>query len=261
MHPMEFNQNYLSINHSSGNLSNNKKNVTPELKEHKPNANNITINNNSFTDGRYKKKYNFTNSHYPGHQSASVVRRNARERNRVKQVNNGFANLRQHIPLKVISSLSGTNGRGASKKLSKVDTLKLAVEYIKSLQSLLEECENKKNIKTVLPSPHLNFSSSNSSEISVSPSPSYSSDTSLIGNNNTYQIKEHFKIEPYDNYLESNQSGSPSPKLSYSNMSYIHINNQFNNNKRINGEDYSHNQVSPDDEDLLDTIAWWQEQQ
>ncbi|KAI8035482.1 hypothetical protein M5D96_011705 [Drosophila gunungcola] len=36
----------------------------------------------------------------------SVIRRNARERNRVKQVNNGFSQLRQHIPVAVIADLS-----------------------------------------------------------------------------------------------------------------------------------------------------------
>lgn len=62
----------------------------------------------------------------------AVARRNARERNRVKQVNNGFATLRQHIP---ISGNDTDNGR--SKKLSKVETLRLAVDYIRRLEDLL----------------------------------------------------------------------------------------------------------------------------
>lgn len=56
----------------------------------------------------------------------SVARRNERERNRVKMVNNGFAVLRQHVP----------NG-GKNKKMSKVETLRSAVEYIRQLQKLL----------------------------------------------------------------------------------------------------------------------------
>ncbi|KAH8419676.1 hypothetical protein KR009_000771 [Drosophila setifemur] len=76
----------------------------------------------------------------------SVVRRNARERNRVKQVNNGFSQLRQHIPVAVIADLS--NGRrgigpGANKKLSKVSTLKMAVEYIRRLQKVIDETDQK----------------------------------------------------------------------------------------------------------------------
>ncbi|XP_030057075.1 achaete-scute homolog 2 [Microcaecilia unicolor] len=60
--------------------------------------------------------------------TAAVARRNERERNRVKLVNMGFQTLRQHVP----------NG-ATSKKLSKVETLRSAVEYIRALQQLLDE--------------------------------------------------------------------------------------------------------------------------
>ncbi|KAF0305899.1 Achaete-scute 5 [Amphibalanus amphitrite] len=53
-------------------------------------------------------------------------RRNARERNRVKQVNQGFAVLRAHLP-----------SVEKSKKVSKVDTLRGAIDYIQSLSELL----------------------------------------------------------------------------------------------------------------------------
>lgn len=66
----------------------------------------------------------------------AVARRNARERNRVKQVNNGFATLRQHIPGHIAA---GYGDRG--KKLSKVETLRMAVEYIRGLQRLLAEAD------------------------------------------------------------------------------------------------------------------------
>lgn len=66
----------------------------------------------------------------------AVARRNARERNRVKQVNDGFALLRQKIPNHVAA---GYGDRG--KKLSKVETLRMAVEYIRSLQRLLARGE------------------------------------------------------------------------------------------------------------------------
>ncbi|XP_074597790.1 uncharacterized protein LOC141852617 [Brevipalpus obovatus] len=56
----------------------------------------------------------------------SVSKRNERERNRVKLVNMGFQTLRQHIP----------NGKG---KLSKVQTLRSAVNYIRQLQSFLTD--------------------------------------------------------------------------------------------------------------------------
>lgn len=69
----------------------------------------------------------------------AVARRNARERNRVKQVNNGFAALRERIPDEVAEAFEAQgNGRGSVKKLSKVETLRMAVEYIRSLEKILE---------------------------------------------------------------------------------------------------------------------------
>ena len=57
-----------------------------------------------------------------------MARRNQRERNRVKQVNCGFEMLRAHIP-----------SAAKQKKMSKVDTLRHAVEYIQNLQVMLNE--------------------------------------------------------------------------------------------------------------------------
>lgn len=170
-------------------------------------------------------------------QPASVQRRNARERNRVKQVNNGFANLRQHIPSEVITALTN-GGRGASKKLSKVDTLKLAVEYIRRLQDLLDDTENDAASTSVLSvanssaSSFYSTSGSNSSpmehsliptcsETSASPAPSYTSEVSssahLSSSQNFVQTQPPYKFEPYDGY-------------------------------------------NPEDEELLDCISWWQQQ-
>lgn len=79
---------------------------------------------------RCKRRLNFAGFGYtlPQQQPHAVARRNERERNRVKLVNNGFANLREHVP----------NG-AANKKMSKVETLRSAVEYIRALQQLLDE--------------------------------------------------------------------------------------------------------------------------
>uniref|UniRef100_A0A1A8R2H3 Achaete-scute complex-like 1a n=2 Tax=Nothobranchius TaxID=28779 RepID=A0A1A8R2H3_9TELE len=79
---------------------------------------------------RCKRRLHFTGFGYtlPQQQPHAVARRNERERNRVKLVNNGFATLREHVP----------NG-AANKKMSKVETLRSAVEYIRALQQLLDE--------------------------------------------------------------------------------------------------------------------------
>lgn len=61
--------------------------------------------------------------------STFIRRRNERERTRVRNVNDGFEKLRNHLPLL-------SNQR--EKRLSKVETLRYAISYIKHLQELLE---------------------------------------------------------------------------------------------------------------------------
>ncbi|XP_055953296.1 achaete-scute homolog 1a-like [Argiope bruennichi] len=80
----------------------------------------------------------------PQQQARSVARRNARERKRVCLVNMGFANLRDHIPPHLTvqagppsKSRSGNNSAASNKKLSKVDTLRCAIEYIKQLREAI----------------------------------------------------------------------------------------------------------------------------
>lgn len=89
-------------------------------------------------EGSKPRKYTPRSSTQNIDQTQSVLRRNARERNRVKQVNNSFARLRQHIPQSIIADLTKGGGRGPHKKISKVDTLRIAVEYIRRLQDLLD---------------------------------------------------------------------------------------------------------------------------
>lgn len=179
-----------------------------------------TINNSK------KTKMSYAQMGYTAAQPASVQRRNARERNRVKQVNMGFANLRQHIPSDVITNLS-TGGRGASKKLSKVDTLRLAVEYIRSLKGLIDDSDveslsastssSLSNSSYYSASPVCNAIPPPCSESSASPTPSYSSDNSSINNFNMTAPAYDYPV--YNNY-----------------------------------------QPSPDDDDLLDAISYWQQQ-
>ncbi|EPY77444.1 Achaete-scute-like protein 4 [Camelus dromedarius] len=58
---------------------------------------------------------------------AFLRKRNERERQRVRCVNEGYARLRDHLPREL-----------AAKRLSKVETLRAAIGYIKHLQELLE---------------------------------------------------------------------------------------------------------------------------
>ena len=61
--------------------------------------------------------------------TVAVARRNERERNRVKLINMTFATLRDHLPHGAKSP--------KSKKISKVDTLKSAIDYIRQLQGMI----------------------------------------------------------------------------------------------------------------------------
>lgn len=134
-------RNSVLVNHIVGNQRSVISTVKPN---NRVNNNKELINNEPL---RCKRKINFIPGQtYPGTQPASVARRNARERNRVKQVNNGFATLRSHIPPSVAAALttekSNSRSSSASKKLSKVETLKMAVEYIRSLQQMLDDHNN-----------------------------------------------------------------------------------------------------------------------
>ncbi|XP_060118375.1 achaete-scute homolog 3 [Heteronotia binoei] len=60
---------------------------------------------------------------------AFIRKRNERERQRVKCVNEGYAKLRHHLPAEYLE-----------KRLSKVETLRAAIRYIRYLQSVL--CNN-----------------------------------------------------------------------------------------------------------------------
>lgn len=57
---------------------------------------------------------------------AFIRKRNERERQRVKCVNEGYAKLRHHLPKEYLE-----------KRLSKVETLRAAIKYISDLQSVL----------------------------------------------------------------------------------------------------------------------------
>ncbi|XP_073996440.1 achaete-scute homolog 1a-like [Rhodnius prolixus] len=186
---------------------------SPQIKS-EPGIDRNTVLVDNTSDVRCKRRINFQ---YTGMQPASVARRNARERNRVKQVNNGFATLRNHIPLSVAAALgspsSSATGRGASKKLSKVETLRMAVEYIRSLQDLLDQSG---------------------------------------GNTENYFKESKMELSPVCS--ESSQSPPPSTSSYQSEPSY----------GGSNGGSYNHDNydpMSPEDEELLDVISWWQQSQ
>jgi achaete-scute complex protein len=210
-----------------------------------------------------KKGYKYGQMQYTATQTVSVARRNARERNRVKQVNNGFSNLRQHIPQTIITELT-KGGRGAAKKLSKVDTLKLAVEYIRRLKDVLDENENSGcSSSSVYYSE--NSQSISRSEASLSPTPSYASDvsSSMSYVPNHIQMTHNqipCKQEPFDSYTEPSTSPVPSyhSEIHHLQQTYPSASTPYKPVMHHQYDNYS--PVSANDEELLDAITWWQQQ-
>ncbi|XP_051544745.1 achaete-scute homolog 5 [Myxocyprinus asiaticus] len=70
--------------------------------------------------------------HENSFEPAFIHKRNERERQRVRCVNEGYARLREHLPQEF-----------EDKRLSKVETLRAAISYIKHLQSHLEVSQPK----------------------------------------------------------------------------------------------------------------------
>ncbi|KAL8581534.1 hypothetical protein ACOMHN_042926 [Nucella lapillus] len=86
---------------------------------------------------RCKRRADLAKLGFPEAKPVSVSRRNARERNRVKLVNLGFDTLREYVP----------NGK-KNRKMSKVDTLRSAVDYIRQLQELIDEHDDKMDVSS-----------------------------------------------------------------------------------------------------------------
>lgn len=144
----------------------------------------------------------------------AVARRNARERNRVKQVNNGFATLRQHIPNSIAAAFESSNGRGGNKKLSKVETLRMAVEYIRSLEDLLAMDDHSENVSTSTSNNYpyaITSPSLDEDDLSTNPTPP-PQQYLRINTNNSYQLipahlyEDSENLEPLDEHILSDPS-------------------------------------------------------
>ncbi|XP_034790911.1 achaete-scute homolog 4 [Pan paniscus] len=93
---------------------------------------------------------------------AFLRKRNERERQRVRCVNEGYARLRDHLPREL-----------ADKRLSKVETLRAAIGYIKHLQELLErQARGVEGAAGAAPQRRAECNSDGESKASSAPSPS-----------------------------------------------------------------------------------------
>lgn len=73
-----------------------------------------------------------------GFEPAFIRKRNERERERVRGVNDGYMRLRNHLPLI----------ENKEKRISKVETLRAAIKYIKHLQTLLSQLDKTEDSKS-----------------------------------------------------------------------------------------------------------------
>jgi len=144
-----------------------------------------------------------------------AARRNERERNRVKLVNLGFATLRQHVP----------NG-AKNKKMSKVETLRSAVDYINQLQKLLNE--SAENVRHNL--------TGNNTETSSSPTSTTSSGGST---------------ESYLPHISSGNDMDSSPVSSSTSPSYETTDLSFNSS------DHQERCYSTSDDDIISLASKW----
>ena len=176
-------------------------------------------------------------------QDLKTTKRNQRERNRVKTVNDGFEVLRSHIP-----------SAKAAKKMSKVIILSHAVEYIQHLQSMLN------HINQVPPlSPCQQFTPSHPPPLTPAFSPShpayskhgesgYDTDYTLpspaISRNNSWNQWEHSQMSPAPSHYPQM---SPAPSQ-YSQLSPAPCQSHWDNSQmsphHLNSN-WTHSQISP----------------
>nr|XP_034825331.1 achaete-scute complex protein T3-like [Maniola hyperantus] len=184
----------------------------------------IAPNTEKKMDCTVTRKYTYKNN-YTGAQAASIARRNARERNRVKQVNDGFTALRKRLPAAIVSALSGGARRGSGKKLSKVDTLRMVVEYIRYMERLIDESD---------------------AAVGVTKETNAPMKTSLC------ELDEGIfggRSSPYSDSVPSpaDSECSSGVSSSYSTANDCYTSNYYSETNPVN------------DSELLDAITWWQQ--
>lgn len=140
-------------------------------------------------------------------ENIKVMKRNARERNRVQTVNNGFERLRVMVPT-----------ASCDKKMSKVNILGHAVEYIQCLHALIQQVNHSQSAAVSPHSPGVSSTSDYSS---------YSSDCSMYtptypqsmypsskhSSFNDFSPRTHFtpsQYSPHTPYTPSAYSPAPS---------------------------------------------------
>ena len=152
-----------------------------------------------------------------------TTKRNARERNRVRYINNCFEVLREHIPFELVDEEK-------NRKLSKVETLKYAAIYIKQLTELLRCAEssgenNCQEIESKMRKCREPFAPKlENIDFKMSSSPN----TAISFNNININIYDNRVLTPHDSYSPVYSSTSPcssttsSASYEYNRINYCH---------------------------------------
>ncbi|XP_067950338.1 achaete-scute complex protein T4-like [Watersipora subatra] len=269
------------------------KNILPKQEPLSPSSNGHTSEKK--VEGQ-KGRIHFSKKALTHPRPQSIMRRNTRERNRVRAVNQGFVTLANHVPSHL-----------RSKKMSKVDTLKAAIDYIYRLKEALES-NNPEEIynngdwsESVVSSSYSSPQSPSSIEtcqiLSFSSTTSHTQRNNLLQNENPYHMActspiQEFSFPPSNlpesqnfqtgsyHYAEQFFSGetfyspfqaietSPShPDYTYSQVLPSHPNihiDMFETQRDnlsslpvLNGQASPHPLVSRTEADILDLVSSW----
>lgn len=113
----------------------------------------------------------------------SAARTNERERNRIQNMNIGYARLRDHIVRGTLQSKR--NNQKSTKRLSKLEIISMAIDYIRSLENTLANSSDNSN-KSTLSNTRSMTTPSESASPSTNTSNSQSSPMDASSITNTY---------------------------------------------------------------------------
>lgn len=161
-----------------------------------------------------------------------TTKRNARERNRVRYINNCFEVLREHIPVEMASD-------DKNHKLSKVETLKYATIYIQQLTDLLTSTETSKiDIKSepIMPSGAKKIKTNKTQITSKQENIKTISDAAEFNKDISYN---NINVNIYENSISNSpspvySSASPCSTASSVSIDFKYYNQEFSPNNNVN---------------------------
>ena len=211
---------------------------------------------------RCKRKIEFE----PSSRSLTQLRRNERERKRVGTLNNTFTHLRKYVP----DDYCNPNNAKNTKKLSKVDTLRGAIGYIKCLQRILDDSDSMdatfKSIQSMetthCPPPLMVPNTMPIPEASPVSLPAATFASTVTVPAPTRNALQPINVSPLSNILNINTQSPPEPE--YCKMPAVSLDSSASGSspKSFHDSDYSKGApLSPEEKDLLSFASIWLQDQ